>query len=167
MSRPKGSKNKSKTVEGALQVQTVVNTLVDSGAVSGTIPYLKSEYEGQLIRLKSLGITTEGQTFEQAINAVIFMAGEYKGKISEFEKRIVILVEQKQEVVDAYGAHLEECQNKPNSAPKTEQFRMGPPKQEKGKDEAENGSEKKDKETMPTGLSKTDMLKWHRNHKNQ
>lgn len=51
-----------------------------------TVPYLVTEQEGQLIRLQSLGITTEGQTFEQAVNAVIFLAGEYKGRCQELEK---------------------------------------------------------------------------------
>lgn len=45
--------------------------------------YLVSEKEGQGIRMKSLGISLESQTFEQAVNAVIFLAGDYKGKYEQ------------------------------------------------------------------------------------
>jgi len=51
-----------------------------------TISYLKCEYDAQLILLKSLGITIEGQLFEQAMNAVIFLAGELKGQVQKLTK---------------------------------------------------------------------------------
>lgn len=41
---------------------------------SSTFPYLRSEYNQQLKRLKKLGINIEGQFFEKSINSVIYLA---------------------------------------------------------------------------------------------
>lgn len=143
-------------------------------------PYLMLEKDGQIIRLKSLGITTEGQTFEQAVNAVIFMAGEYKGKCADLEKQLGEMIANSShltfkkdmtphEILEEYGVDAYRkaiaVQNKPNTAPKIEKSGESAPKEKKGKEGAENQSGKKDKESMPSGLSKVDMLKWHRGHR--
>lgn len=53
-----------------------------------TFNYLISEQEAQLIMMKSLGIPVDsGSTFEQLVNAVIFLAGDYKGKWQEEVKK--------------------------------------------------------------------------------
>lgn len=55
------------------------------------MPYLKSEFEIQKIKLKSLGIDYDktGITWEQCINTVIYLCGDYKNKIIGYEKQVV------------------------------------------------------------------------------
>jgi hypothetical protein len=54
-----------------------------------TFPYLISEQEGQLMRMASLDVPIDsGATFEQLVNTVIFLAGDYKGKLQELEKKM-------------------------------------------------------------------------------
>ena len=48
---------------------------------SGTIPYLKCEYDLQIEKMKQLGINTEAQLFEQCVNTLIYMV-EQKDKSS-------------------------------------------------------------------------------------
>lgn len=152
MSRPKGSKNKSKAAFDTKKINARMKELEWVGKVEGWCK-VKGFPPSELIEI-----------FE------------------ELEKRITLVVEQKQEVTEAYGAHLEECQNKLSKAPQNGIFTPDSPygpdtapeigksgkttqKEEKGKEGAENGSETKDKDAMPAGLSKADTLKWHRNHK--
>lgn len=56
------------------------------------MPYLKSEFEIQKIKLKSLGIDYDknGITWEQCINTVIYLCGDYKNKVIECEKQAVL-----------------------------------------------------------------------------
>lgn len=65
-----------------------IRVFLDNLEKPATSPYLNSEKEGQLIRIKSLGIPIDdGSTFEQIINTVIFLAGDYKGKYQELQKQ--------------------------------------------------------------------------------
>ena len=128
MSRPKGSKNKAKTIIANLQNER--KFIADIKAFCKAKGFPPSE-----------------------------LIEKFEGLERELAKP---LTERNRE---QWHDLLTEGENKPIPAPKTEQFRMGPPKEEKGKEGAENGAGKKEGKGMPAGLSKTDMLKWHRNHK--
>jgi hypothetical protein len=40
----------------------------------GSIPYLKIEYDQQIVRMKELGIDVEDQMFEQSVNSLLFIS---------------------------------------------------------------------------------------------
>lgn len=187
MSRPKGSKNKPKInmdgvrnyqqpiqnpsyekikseIEGTQQVQTVVNTLVDSGTLKLTPGFTEEmAKKGALLQQIEAFCAKKG-----------FPPSELIEKFEELEFEILAhkafeagLGRNKPKRIAPNGIFTPDSPYGPDTPPETEKRIQDTPEFKKGQEKAENGSEKKNKDTMPAGLSKTDMLKWHRNNKNQ
>jgi len=67
---------------------------------------MKNEYEGQIPKLKALGINTDDCFFEQAINSVIYMAERYREVFASLKAENEALKKTVKELQEWHDSHL-------------------------------------------------------------
>jgi|SRR6185312_17414466 len=70
------------------------------------IDYMKNEYEGQIPKLRALGINTDDCFFEQAINSVIYMAERYGEQLASLKAENEALKKQIAEKDEWINSHM-------------------------------------------------------------